>query len=233
MKSSTVGRATLSKESMEVIEHLAKDQQLEENSVGEYYRPEDVENEHKCECHCDCESKDKEIDLLWQNFKSPQLASNSPMIHISIGFVIGVLSTLFVLACFGVFSNHKDVVEPSTKSTLFGVENIFNKEDSSKTLEEQAEEAQNEMENRVSIPSEDDNSLPVASSEESASDNVQPIDMSKVKKYIVKDGDTGEAIIKHNYGSWSQERVDRVMKANNLKNFDRLQIGQELLLPLE
>ena len=42
MKSSTIRRATLSRESMDVIENLAKEQQFESSSLGEYYRPDEV-----------------------------------------------------------------------------------------------------------------------------------------------------------------------------------------------
>ena len=53
------------------------------------------------------------------------------------------------------------------------------------------------------------------------------------KKYIIKDGDTVEAIIKHEYGAYTPERAEAIMKVNNLSNLDHISINQVLLLPIE
>ena len=50
-------------------------------------------------------------------------------------------------------------------------------------------------------------------------------------KYVVKNGDTAEKIIKNHYGTYSEEKAQMVMKANNLSSLDRINIDQELLLP--
>ena len=214
MKSSTIRRATLSRESMDVIENLAKEQQFESSSLGEYYRPDEVAQDDY-----EASNKSKEIDLLWQNFKTTQFNTNSPFTNMVIGFVVGVFTTLIVLACFGVFSK-----APSVSTSVPVVE---------QTLNEQAEEAQEELNNRVSVPGEDDTVQPVeevAKVEEStpvASSN----NTSSMTKYVVKNGDTGEAIIKRHYGVWSEEKMNAIIKVNNLKNLDRLQIDQVLYLP--
>ena len=57
------------------------------------------------------------------------------------------------------------------------------------------------------------------------------LDKSKMKKYIVKSGDTGESILKHYYGSFSPEKAELVRKVNNLESLDRINIGQELFIP--
>ena len=102
MKSSTIRRSTLSKESMEVIEALSKEQE-NDGSIGEYIRPEEIEAANEKENDY---SKTQEIDLLWQNFKATQFNSNSPTAYILMGFAIGVI-TLLVLFCIGWFSNGK------------------------------------------------------------------------------------------------------------------------------
>ena len=80
MKSSTIRRSTLSRETMEVIENLSK----ENDSVpSEYVRPEEEEKTPTDSI----ENKAQEIDLLWQTFKSTQFNTNSPMAYISMGFV--------------------------------------------------------------------------------------------------------------------------------------------------
>lgn len=216
MKSSTIRRATLSRESMDVIENLAREQQADESGMGEYYRPDEFTESVE-----DSSNKSKEIDLLWQNFKTTQFNTNSPFVNLLVGFVVGVLTTLIVFACFGVFSK-----TPSVQNSNPALE---------QSLSEQVEETQEELNNnRVSVPGENDTVQPTEPVSQ-VSDSTPTVDTEKnsseMTKYVVKNGDTGEAIIKRHYGSWSEEKMNAVIKANNLKNLDRLQIDQVLYLP--
>ena len=68
MKSSTIRRSTLSKETMEVIENLAKEQE-ESGLPGEYVRPDEIENSNNKTKENELNAMSQEIDLLWQNFK--------------------------------------------------------------------------------------------------------------------------------------------------------------------
>lgn len=224
MKSSTIRRSTLSRESIEVIENLAKEQHSDD-SLGEYIRPEKEEAEHNSSII----NKSQEIDLLWQSFKSAQFNTNSPLMYILTGFIIGVLSTVILFACF----NASSIKSKGVKAGLFGIEKVKTNQ-AEQTLEEQAQDAQEEMNNKVSVPSEDDFSAPVESSNnDTAQAENLSVDTSKMKKYIVKNGDTVESIIKKAYGSYSPERAELIMKANNLKTLDRINIDQELLIPAE
>ncbi len=223
MKSSTIRRSTLSKESMEVIENLASSQNSE---VGEYVRPieETIENES------DFASKSQEIDLLWQSFKSVQFNTNSPLAYISLGIVMGVILSVLTMAVLISFSD---------SSKIRGLGGIFNKNKVEQTtLEENTESAQNELDAKIVVPSEDETTE--VSTEETQSPKSEVVEQSeagvntsKMKKYIVKDGDTGESIIKKYYGSYSPEKAELIIKANNLKNLDRINIDQELLIPVE
>lgn len=56
---------------------------------------------------------------------------------------------------------------------------------------------------------------------------------SSIEKYTVQDGDTVENIMIRFYGSYSPQKAQAVQKANNLKNLDKLQIGQELIIPMQ
>ena len=215
MKSSTIRRATLSRESMDVIENLAREQQFESSSMGEYYRPDEVaQDEYETSS-----SKSKEIDLLCQNFKPAHFSTNSPFGNIVVGFIAGVLTTLVLLACFGVFSK-----SPSIPASTSAIEQISN---------EQVEDVQEEVNARVSVPGEDDTVQPVE--QVSKVEEVTPVastnSTSSMTKYVVKNGDTGEAIIKRHYGVWSEEKMNEIIRVNNLKNLDRLHIDQVLYLP--
>jgi len=224
MKSSTIRRSTLSKESMEVIEALAKENESN-GTIGEYVRPEDIEvpvankeNEY---------NKTQEIDLLWQNFKSTQFNTNSPTAYVLMGFVGGVVATLLVMFCIGWFSNGKQV--PLVNSNVKQEEQVD-------TEYSQNEEVQDSTaEEQVKTPVKNEESAVQGAEETKPEQKAQEtkIDTSKMKKYVVKSGDTGESIIKHFYGTYTPERAERVMKANNLTNLDRINIDQELYIPVE
>lgn len=233
MKSSTIRRSTLSRETMEVIENLAKDQDAN-GLPNEYVRPEDLELSQDSESAA---SKAQEIDLLWQTFKSTQFNTKSPTAYLSLGFAAGVISTLIVLGCFGIFVAKSDVNVHLPKKSIFSSAkfNIFAKKPVEQTLEQQADNAQDSVDQRVSIPGENETAsqVPGTVSEQSQEISEPIVDMKNAKKYIVKDGDTGESIIKHYFGTWSVEKAEMIMKANNLKNLDRINIGQVLIIPME
>lgn len=224
MKSSTIRRSTLSKETMEVIENLAKEQE-ESGLPGEYVRPDEIETSNK---ENEPNAMSQEIDLLWQNFKTNQFNTNSPIMNIIIGIIIGVVATLLVL--FGISALSSDAPNTGKKSN-FGLERIFSHKKAVKepTLEQQAAvEEQTETQQKVSIPEENE---VIAQNNEEQSQPEENVDTSKMTKYVVKNGDTAEKIIKNHYGTYSEEKAQMVMKANNLSSLDRINIDQELLLP--
>ncbi len=227
MKSSTIRRSTLSKETMEVIENLAKEQE-ESGLPGEYVRPDEIETSNK---ETEPNAMSQEIDLLWQNFKTNQFNTNSPIMNIIIGIIIGVVATLLVLFCISALSSD---TPNAGKKSKFGIERIFSHKKAVKepTLEQQAAvEEQSETQQKVSIPEESEE---VAQNNEEQSQpqaKEENVDTSKMTKYVVKNGDTAEKIIKNHYGTYSEEKAQMVMKANNLSSLDRINIDQELLLP--
>lgn len=227
MKSSTIRRSTLSKETMEVIENLAKEQE-ESGLPGEYVRPDEIETSNK---ENEPNAMSQEIDLLWQNFKTNQFNTNSPIINIIIGIIIGVVATLLVL--FGISALSSDAPNTGKKSN-FGIERIFSHKKAVKepTLEQQAAvEEQAGTQQKVSIPEGNEGNEEIAQNNEEKSQSEENVDTSKMTKYVVKNGDTAEKIIKNHYGTYSEEKAQMVMKANNLSSLDRINIDQELLLP--
>lgn len=236
MKSSTIRRSTLSRETMEVIENLAKEQ--DPNGLNEYVRPEDLEAS-SAENSSILQEKAQEIDLLWQSFKNVQFNTKSPMVYVSAGFLSGVIATLIVMGCLGVFVVKSNVNTHLDNKSIFTQikSSLFTKKAPAPTLEEQADMAETTVDKRVSVPGEDDTVAPVAentSSEVSEKSTTSTNVISgKTKKYVVKDGDTVESIIKHYYGAYSTEKAELIMKANNMANLDRINIGQELIIPVE
>lgn len=236
MKSSTIRRSTLSRETMEVIENLAKEQ--DPNGLNEYVRPEDLEAS-AAENSSILQEKAQEIDLLWQSFKNVQFNTKSPMVYVSVGFLSGVIATLIVMGCLGAFVVKSNVNTHLDNKSIFTQikSSLFAKKASAPTLEEQADMAETTVDKRVSVPGEDDTVAPVSenTSNEVTENSTTSANVvsGKTKKYVVKDGDTVESIIKHYYGTYSAEKAELIMKANNMANLDRINIGQELIIPVE
>ena len=221
MKSSTIRRSTLSKESMEVIEALSKEQE-NDGSIVEYVRPDEIEAANDKENEY---SKTQEIDLLWQNFKATQFNSNSPTAYILMGFAIGVITTLLVLFCIGWFSNGKSFYNPFAKPAV--------QTEQPAVVEEEPQEVQNTEEETPAAVEEPKQEEAQQETKAEQKAETPKLDNVKTKKYVVKNGDTGESIIKHFYGSYTPERAEKIIQINNLKNLDRINIDQELLIPLE
>ena len=228
MKSSTTFRSMLSKESMDVRENLAIEQPSEIDELS-YNADEDISsapNEYVRTGEKE-DNKSQEIDLLWQTFKSAQFNSNSPASYVICGFIFGVIltaSVFLILGAMGLDRKGNMFGMFSPKSDIEAVTDISVDETVSASVVAENNEVTEEA-------SENQNEEPV----EKASTTQQPqaIDIKNTKKYVVKDGDTVEAIIKHNYGAYTPERADKILKANNLKNLDHISIGQVLLIPIE
>lgn len=218
MKSSTLRRSTLSKESMEVIENLAKEQE-NNGTIGEYVRPDEIEDSSKEEIN-----KAQEIDLLWRNFKSVQFASNSPTAYILTGFIIGVIVTSLVFFGISVYAKKSSNAIPTTDMSTVVEE----------TIEQNNPEVQNNTQDTAAQQEENAaNTQETTAKTDEKVEETKPAVPVKSKKYIVKNGDTGESIIKHFYGAYTPERAEAIIKLNNLKTLDRINIDQELLIPIE
>lgn len=63
--------------------------------------------------------------------------------------------------------------------------------------------------------------------------NSQTLTSTKNEAYIVKDGDTLESIIIRLYGKFDPSKVEKIKAANNMTNPHKLQIGQNLIVPLD
>lgn len=53
------------------------------------------------------------------------------------------------------------------------------------------------------------------------------------ESYVVKSGDTLESIIIRFYGKYDPSKVDKIKDANNMSNPNNLQIGQNLIVPMD
>jgi len=213
MKSSTIRRSTLSKETMEVIENLAKEQD-DSGLPGEYVRPDEINDSNNS-------GMSQEIDLLWQNFKTSQFNTNSPTLYLITGIIIGSLATLLIMFGINSVSSNKTNAE-SGKAPIFGVESVSKEKASAKepTLEEQ-----------TNMPQEGSETTTAEEGNEVVGTSETNVDTSNMTKYKVKSGDTIESIIIKHYGTYSPDKAEQIMQVNKMPTLDRINIDQEILLP--
>ncbi len=218
MKNLTVKRSTLSRESMDMIENLADNETInsgnnlyneDDNTPGEYYRPEKPSANTE---------KSKEIDLLWQSFRPSQFNSSSPLMCYVGGILTGIISTVVILFLFGALT-----------SSNFSLKKADNSQKITTAVEAGVVQDAVSEEDYTNKTTSDNSEL----SDEQNSNSAQEVAAEDMQKYVIKSGDTVESIIKHFYGSYTPERAQAIMKANNLKNLDRISIDQVLLIPLE
>ena len=56
--------------------------------------------------------------------------------------------------------------------------------------------------------------------------------LTSEEKYTIQEGDTLDKVAFRFYGQYDQEKIDMIMKLNNIKDPTRIQIGQVLIIPL-
>ncbi len=227
MKSSTIRRSNLSKEKIAVLEALSKfngsgdmgninnsgvnNEPVEDGSPEIYVR----------------QNKEKELDLLWKDFKMPK-GERSPIVYLGIGFVSGIIATLAVSAFISVSSGNFHTGLKANKTavtaeivTTDDTTNAISKESADNTVEQDTEQKTSKKFGIFTTQKNEDES----SANEAVSQNT--------KEYEVQSGDTMERIVRNFYGSYSEEKVDAVMKANNMTDPNKLSIGQKLIIPVQ
>ena len=86
MKSSTLRRANLSREKLEVLETLAKYRRQTSTSNAQNAKPSVPVKQ----------IKERELDMLWNSYKQHSKQDKSPTVYLIAGFVAGVIVTVIV-----------------------------------------------------------------------------------------------------------------------------------------
>lgn len=63
--------------------------------------------------------------------------------------------------------------------------------------------------------------------------NNESVSKSGSESYTVKSGDTLAGIIIRFYGSYDLSKIEKIKQANNMENPNNLQIGQNLIIPMD
>lgn len=204
MKSSTLRRANLSKEKIQVLEALAKYRRQTMNKNGEPQIPTQ-------------QIKERELDMLWNNFKNHTKQDKSPTVYLITGFIAGAVVMLIIttLLSLSMKSMKETTVDITTKVPDTKIEDTAitfipaDKEDITAQLLETTTTT------AVTEP------LKVTSTTS-----------SRQESYTVQKGDTLESIIIRFYGSYKKSHENAIKEANKMSNPNALQIGQKLIIPL-
>lgn len=233
MKSSTIRRSALSRETMNVIENLAGEEFVdysqveaeENNTPNEYLRPEEEKQEKPI-----ARAKSQEIDLLWQTFKGAQFNTNSPWMQIVGGFLLGLFVSFLIVSTFLVYSANKTGNIVNSKQILI---NFGSSSKAVESVDVTSEVIPEEQTQQPEVVEETQDTQNGQVQESETAEVSSSYDYSQMKKYTIQDGDTVERIIKKYYGAYTPERAEAIMKANKLTNLDHISIGQVLLIPAE
>lgn len=55
----------------------------------------------------------------------------------------------------------------------------------------------------------------------------------KNEQYVIKSGDTIDKIAKRFYGRYDTQKIDEILRINNIKDPSKLQLGQTIIIPVE
>lgn len=203
MKSSTIRRSNLSKEKLAVLEALSKLTNKNSNNTNVDNINPEPQDDGSPEVYVR-PNKEKELDLLWQNFRMPKV-ERSPIVYLGSGFVAGVITTLVVSGLIGLSVSD---IHPNFKFKF-----NFKMPTISAPAATKA--------SKISF-------LPSSNTTETTANEEQQAD----KEYTVQSGDTMEGIVRKFYGNYSTEKVNAIMKANNMTDPNKLGIGQKLIIPM-
>lgn len=174
------------------------------------------------------QNKEKELDILWKDFKIPR-GENSPIVFLGVGFIAGIIATLAVSAIIGMSSGNVDTEYTSPKNEEVATSVTLPNETTNETYTDtEATAAVETEENTEEVKPKKFGFF--SSNKNKAEATAEPVAQAN-KEYEVQSGDTMERIVKNFYGTYSEEGVNNIMKANNMTNPNKLSIGQKLIIP--
>jgi LysM repeat protein len=168
------------------------------------------------------EPANHELDMLWSGSRTQFREERSPFLFIAIGFVLGVIVTAAAFI-FLVSKPETKMGESSLMAPVVQEKDIPQKHKSIITTPNQTESTSNKPLQIFSKPEPTNTQAPVANQTTTVETGSQ--------SYKVKNGDTLGSIASQFYGSSSPEMVDKIMRANNMKDPNKLTLDQELVIP--
>ena len=195
-----------------VEDYAMNNEPIEDGSPEVYVRP----------------SKEKELDLLWKDFRIPK-GEHSPIVYLGIGFIAGIITTLAVSAFIGMSSGNFPAAQKVETSVEIATDSDTSISETGSSAATEITETSNTETSETSVPAK---RFALFGSKTAAETSASETSSAQsYKEYEVQEGDTMEKIAKNFYGTYSPEKVDAIVKANNMKDANKLSIGQKLLIP--
>lgn len=160
-------------------------------------------------------AQNKELDVLWSsthNRTSLLREETHPVVVLASGFISGVILT--TLAFWFVFSPSSNPMNPPVG-----------------TLQPKVLNQQQAIEPDTVAPTATTQATTNTTTSTSSTPETSTVPMAKGTVYKVKSGDTLGSIAESVYGEVSPALLDRILKANNLANANKLSLDQELIIP--
>lgn len=160
------------------------------------------------------ERQPHELDMLWSGTRNFAKEERAPIISFIIGLLLGVFLTT---GAFIFFINKPQITAGENKLTapINETQDIEGVQEESQTV----------------TPSPQTTSQAKKVSRSAAATTSPTAAVKGVRTYKVKNGDTLGKIAQKEYGSLDPNILDKIQRANNLKNVNDIHIGQELVLP--
>ena len=192
MKSFSIYRSSLSNEKIAVLSEIKRVRKLkqEDNTPKTYKR------------------KEKDLDILWQDFKSGTKEEKSPGVYLLTGFIVGALCVFVMNSMLDISS----IITAKEKDSLAVEQPKFEKKISRKEKLPQINSTKNTVEEKIE---------PL--------ENVIPVN----ETYTVKSGDSMSSIVHKFYGKYDVEKIEKIKQLNNLQSENKLSIGQQLVIPMD
>lgn len=68
---------------------------------------------------------------------------------------------------------------------------------------------------------------------EKADNNSTTSSITQGETYVIKSGDTIDKIVSKFYGRYDTDKIDEILRVNNIKDPSKLQLGQTIIIPAE
>lgn len=176
----------------------------EDKTPGVYVRNHDIAPSH-------------ELDLLWSGNRTHHMRDErSPIIAFVFGLVVGALLTAAVAFFFFIKPEIKTGESTMTTSAV-----------------NEAASTQPHVTHVVTPlePSSSSGQAEASATSTATSIKTAPPSTIGESKYTVKSGDTMESIARHHYGAGTPNFIEKIRRANGIKNVNSLKLDQELVIP--
>ncbi|MEM0951807.1 MAG: LysM peptidoglycan-binding domain-containing protein [Cyanobacteria bacterium P01_H01_bin.74] len=162
----------------------------------------------------------QELDVLWSGGKPNVREDRSPVIPFVLGSLLGVALASAVFFLFIIKPDISDVdtsemMLPVTESTI---DENFN------TVPEESVNKNTSTGKKTVMPLRGE-STGQAQVRTGSSGPIQS------RRYVVRNGDTLSVIAQNVYGSSAPKYIQKIQRANNITNPNRLKLNQELIIP--